>query len=660
MSRYDAIGLFWQDMPSSRKRGEAAARPMPPIPETGWRPPSEFPNLSAAKALSFDTETFDPELEDYGPGWGRGKGHIVGLSIAVPNGPAWYFPIRHEVEPEYNMDPRNVLGWFGDQLRDTRPKIGANLLYDLGWLKQEGIEVGGPCYDIQFAEALLNSEAPDVSLDALATKYLGMHKETSLLYKWCADFYGGNPTDRQRKNMYRTPPRLAGPYGEADAKLPMLIMDQQWPAMALRDVHRVFDLESRLIPLLLAMRWQGVPVDVPFAEKFHKQLGEDAEGIAGQLKEMAGRTINPYSGDDLAQAFRAQGLTYSTTATGKPSFTAPFLERHEHPFPKLVTEYRKKMKLRSVFIESYILNSNVNGRVYCQFHPLRGDENGARSGRFSSSTPNLQNIPVRTKEGKLIRACFTATLGGRWRKFDYSQIEYRLLAHHAVGPGADEMRQRFINDPSTDYHEATIELVHQMTGILLDRKPAKNINFGLVYGMSRKGLIGYLGLGDKEGQRLYETYHKAAPFVKATIEATELEVNRFGTVSTLLGRKSDFNQWTSADWNDDNEILPFDEAVQRYARVKRAFTHKALNRKLQGGAADVMKKAMVDCWEGGVFAETGIPLLTVHDELDFDDVGAIDAPCWTELKRVMETCIPEISIPIRVDGDIGTNWGNCE
>lgn len=631
---------------------------MPAIPETGWTPPKDFPNLSSAKTLAIDVETWDPELTTAGPGWGRNKGHIVGFSIAAPGSPGWYFPIRHETQTELNLDPDQCLRWLAAQVGDSRPKIGANLIYDIGWLNHEGIKVGGRFYDVQFAEALLDSEAPSVSLDALAGKYLGMGKETSALYEFLAKWFGGAVSGRQRKRIYRAPPSLVGPYGEADATLPIAILERQWPLMAERGVLDLFDLECRLIPLLVAMRMQGCPVDIEYAEKYHDELAGELKILDKSMRDVAGMPINAYAADDIAKACRAMGLDYPTTATGRPSFTAPWLEKQDHPLFGTINKYRQTEKLRGVFVESYLLNSHVNGRVHCEFHPLRGDENGARSGRFSSSTPNLQNIPVRTEEGKRIRRAFKGS-GYRWRKIDYSQIEYRLLAHHAVGPGSDDIRRRYNEIPETDYHLATIELLASF-GVELDRRHAKTINFGLIYGMGKNELINRLGLKRAEGLRLFDQYHQAVPFARATMDEAADEVHRDGFVRTVMGRVSDFPLWGPYDYMDDAKAYPFDEAIMVYPRVKRAFTHKALNRKLQGGAADLMKKAMVEAYESGIFGETGIPLLTVHDELDFDDHHADPAaPVWAELVHMMENVLP-LRVPVMAEMSSGPNWGDAD
>ena len=656
MARYDAVGMFWEDLPSSNRRGESN-RVMPEIPDTGWTPPQTLPNLSSAASLAIDTETYDPDLIEAGPGWARHSGEIVGVSLATPDHRAWYFPIRHRVEAEHNLNPDHVLAWLKDTLKGTCPKIGANLLYDVGWLAEEGVEVNGPLYDVQYAEALLNSETPSVALDSLGEAHLGLGKDTSLLYQWCADYYGGAVNDRQRANIYRAPPRLVGPYAEADARIPLQVLQKQWPLLEKRGVLSVFDLECRLIRLLMAMRFRGVPVNIAKAEQMHEELAKEIDTLEKRTKKLAGFEVGiNNAGGSLRKAFDHFRLRYPTTPTGNPSFTEAVLKNTRHEIAELVLLQRQKFKLRGTFIESYILNSHVNGRLHCEFHPLKSVDKGARSGRFASSHPNLQNIPVRSKEGKKIRSLFGVP-GQKWRKYDYSQIEYRLLAHHAVGPGSDEIRQRYRNDPSTDYHAETGAAVEAYTGQQLERRPIKNINFGLTYGMGKEKLISTLGAG---GAKLYNAYHKALPFVRETAKDAKQFADNFGYISTILGRRSDFPFFGPHQFDSDAKVMLLDEAIATYGMVKRAFTHKALNRRLQGGAADMMKKAMVDCFEQGIFAETGIPNLTVHDEVDFEDDGSCPEHAWQEMIRVMETCIPDVSVPIKVDGGVGAHWGDVE
>lgn len=663
MPRFDSIGMFWQDMPTSRKRGEIV-RPMPPIPETGWKAPTEFPNLSAATVLSFDTETWDPDLEQSGPGWARNRGHVVGFSVgakdAAGNIGAWYFPLRHTVCPEDNVDPDQALAWLKTILETPHiPKVGANLLYDVGWLAQEGIHVQGPLFDVQHAEALLDERAR-VGLDILAGKYLNAHKEGSLLYQWCSDFYGGAVNDRQRKNIWRSPPSLVGPYGEADAALPLQIMELQWPLLAKENLLDLFHMECELIPLLVAMRFRGVPVDVARAEEMYETLGGQVDQLNENVASLVGFHVNVNSGDDLARAFRAQGIPFGTTATGKPSFTADFLEDVDHPLGKLVVDIRQREKLRGTFIKSYILDNHVNGIVYGTFNQLRGEGGGTRSGRFSSDSPNLQNIPTRTELGRQIRRIF-ADKYMPWRKYDYSQIEYRFLAHFAVDKGdgsADRVRAEYARDPNTDYHNVVHDMILAASGIDLIRGHTKNMNFGLIYGMGEDKLGRSLGVSASKAKEMFAAYHKGAPYAKATMAACSAEAQVYGTITTILGRKSRFDLWEPEGFNVRGVALPYTAALSKYGRIKRAYTHKALNRRLQGSAADQMKLAMHRCWRDGIFAETGVPSLTVHDELDFLDPGGKDA-AFEEMRHVMETCMT-LRVPVRADYEIGPNWGDVK
>jgi len=657
--RVDSIGMFWEDVPTGG-RGSKVVRVMPPIPDTGWLPPTYLPDLSRARVISIDCETYDPELLDHGPGWARGKGHIVGVSVGADGGGRWYFPIRHEVEPEHNWPPETVLAWLRDILANpAQPKVGANLMYDVGWLRHEGVTVAGELVDVQYAEALLDERA-EVALETLAQKYLGEGKESSLLYRWCADFYGGKPNGAQRANIYRSPPRLVGPYAESDADLPLRVAVAMYPHLVREGMVDLFRMECDLIPMLIDMRFAGVTVDIPRAEELRETLAEREKLEAVKLRNLVGFDVDINSAETLARAFDKVGLGYNKTAKGKPSFTKDFLKAVQHPVADHIREIRKLAKLRGTFVESYILNSHVNGRVFGQFHPLRGDEGGTRSGRFSSSTPNLQNLPSRDDElAPLVRGLFIPDPGHQqWRKYDYSQIEYRFLAHFAVGPMSDEIRRIFNADPNTDYHVMTQELVHRQTGQLLDRKPIKNINFGLIYGMGVDKLAGGLGLSVKAGKELFAAYHKGAPFAKATMEACSEEARDTGIITTILGRKSRFDLWEPQGWGNEGMALPYEQAILKYGQIRRAYTHKALNRRLQGSAADMMKMAMWRCYKDGVFAETGIPRLTVHDELDFSDPGGKDA-AFREMRNILENAMP-LRIPIKADCDIGPDWGHVE
>lgn len=667
MSRFDNIGLFWSDLPASRKRGERTLGPMPEIPETGWRPPTHLPDISRSPVISFDVETFDPELTEAGPGWARGVGHIVGISAAIP-GQQWYFPIRHEVQPELNMDPTEVLQWASYMLGNPRSmKVGANLMYDIGWLRQEGVHVRGKLCDVQFAEALLN-ETSKVGLEQLGQKYLKTGKATDLLKEWCKNYYGtGEKT--WRRDIYRAPVTLTGHYGEADASLPLEVFERQWPLLQSEGQVALFEMECALIPLLIDMRFAGVSVDVAYADELRHKLEGRAREIQVKIDAMAGFGVNINAAESLAKAFDAIGLSYPRTAAtdakpnGSPSFVKEFLSHHPHEFPNLITQAREVVKLRTTFVEGYLLNKNINGKVHGSFNPLSGTEGGAKTGRFASSDPNLQNIPARSEEGKLIRNAFIPDDGhAEWWKFDYSQIEYRLLAHFAVGEGSDLIRQMYLEDPRTDYHSSTAALIEKVTGIKLSRSHTKNINFGLAYGMGLAKLAKDLGVSVQEAQELSEAYHRGVPFAKETMKMLSDFAQQYGYNATILGRRTRFDLWEPSGWGVKGTPLRYDAALSQYGpNIKRAYLYRTLNYTLQGSSADMMKQAMATCYYTGIFDVTGVPRLTVHDELDFSvpEVTPMYKEAMREMHHVMQTTIP-LRVPVVCDLDVGKRWGSVE
>lgn len=672
--RTDSLGMFWQDIPVIRTNGERVLGPMPPIPETGWIAPRDFPNLRNAPIIGLDVETYDPELRTNGPGWARRVnsaakrpdglplylhpvGALVGVSVAA-YGRAWYFPIRHTIRPEENLDPESVLAWLKDTLAGPQPKVGTNIVYDVGWLQEEGVTVNGPLIDICYAEALL-TETGLLNLDTISTKYLGTGKITNMLYRWCASWYGGKEDD-QRKNIWRSPPSLVGPYAEADALLPLQLFEILKSKLEEEQLYEVFDMECRLLRLLLAMRSRGVRVDVMQAERVDVALTSKIESAQQRLNTVVGSEVNVNAAASLAIAFDRAGIKYPRTAKDKPSFTKPFLETVKHPIAELINEVRRCSKLRDTFVRSYILDAHVNGRVFGQFHSMRNEGYGTRSGRFSSSNPNLQNIPAKDEElAPLIRSIFVPEQGASWIRYDYSQIEYRLLLHFAIGPGSDEARLQYHNNPDTDYHAVVQGEIKQRTGRDIGRKPAKSINFGLIYGMGEPLLAEQLGMTRQEAHKLFDDYHKSVPYVKTTMAAVMEWSQQNGYIQTILGRRSRFDLWEPKAYSAERHALPLDQAVRTYVgELQRAGLHKALNRLLQGSAADQIKKTMLVCYENGMFDGDQLPLLTVHDELDFSAVDPT-AQAWKDIRYMMETTLP-LRVPVKADIEVGLNWGNLK
>ena len=671
--------MFFDDAELTPRK-KATLRAAPPVPHTGWTPPREFPNLSAAKALAFDVETKETDFSN-GPGWGRGKGHIVGVSIAAQAADGergkWYFPVRHEVEPQDNLDPRAVFGFLRDALHTPNlPKAGANLLYDVGWLTTEDIYVQGPLHDVQFAEALIDEFAL-VALDVLGHKYLGQRKTSDLMYEWLRAAYPETPKSETRGDIYRCPPRLVGHYAEDDADLPLRIIPHQYDEMLRQGLLTVYRLECDIIPLLIRMRLEGVTVDIPAATELYDNMQGEIRELYGRIKSEYGYSISSTDSRQLGPLFQRVGIQTPMTDAGNPSVQKEWLAALEHPLGEIVRDIREREKLCGTFIQSYIIDKNVNGKIYPQFHPLKGDDNGAKVGRFASSDPNLQNIPSRTALGKRVRQCFVPDEGhAYWCKLDYSQIHYRILAHFAVGPGSEELRQRYRDDKTTDYHQDVLEAVAPLMGWdtsdekhnAFVRRPIKNVNFGLLYGQSLKSLMlktaAYFGgsFTEEQAKGFFDAYFEGAPYVKPTMKMIGEEVQQFGYVTSVLGRRCRFNLWEPGIRGEWGDALPYDQAIREYGSfIRRAFEYRGVNYKFQSSEPDIMKTGMLKCLQSGVFDYTGVPRLTVHDELDFS--VREDTPAMREafefIQHTMEGAV-ELRVPVFVDMETGPNWGKVD
>jgi DNA polymerase-1 len=423
-------------------------------------------------------------------------------------------------------------------------------------------------------------------------------------------------------------------------------------------------MECRLLPVLVAMRMQGVSVDLDAAEQAHEAINGEIAALQKRIDELAGRPVHTKSPKDMEILFKALGIKPIRTDGGQVCLAAHALNAIRHPVGKLVVEIEELKKYNSTFIESYILDSEINGKIYGEFDPF-----GAKTGRFSSKQPNLQNIPSRNELAKRVRRIFIPDDGHPWwRKYDYASIENRIFAHYAVGKAGKLLRQQYIDDPFTDYHNWCLDLMAPVAGwdvsteekYKAKRKPIKNINFGIVYGMGVDKLAVDLKISKQDATALMEKYHEALPHVKDTMDFLSEQANDIGYSETILGRKVMFDKWEPIEYSRDPfPALPRKQALAAYGfGIKKAGLYKATNYTIQGTAADLMKMAMVQCWEQGIFDETGVPRMTVHDELDFSDEGGNDE-AFVEMARVMETAIP-LSVPVIVDGEIGRNWSDLK
>lgn len=658
------MSLLWPEDAGGKRGRRWRPNPTPNIPKTGWTFREHFPDLSGAKVICFDVETKDPEIDDFGPGWGRGRGHIIGVALATDDGFRNYYPIRHA--GYRNHDPEKVLRYCREQLgRENQPKLGHNVIYDLGWLEHEGVKIRGDIHDTWTAEKLLD-HAASASLESLGQRYLGEGKESTELYEWAWQAWGKNgkigANDKRKnsmRNLWRTPPELVGFYAESDVVLPIDIARHQFAELEREGLWDVYRLECDLIPILVQMRLLGVSVDLDAAEQARDQFLATAHGLQLEINKIAGREVNTGSPVDMEKLFTKLKLDFNRTDNGKMSLKGEFMKSVEHPIGGMVVELEELKKYVSTFIENAILKSNVGGKVFCEFNPLR-----AVTGRMSSSSPNLQQVPSRNALAKAVRSIFVPDKGhDHWRKYDYSSIESRILAHDAVGRGAKELRKEYKKNPLTDYHVFAQNMIHSVTGIMLERKPTKTINFGIIYGMMIDKLARSLGISYSEAEDLFNTYHDGLPYVRETMNHYSSIAENTGEIRTVLNRKSVFDKWEpkyTPRGAPKPKPVSYGKALREWGpNIVRAFSYKALNYRIQGSAADLMKSAIVKCWKDGVFDEIGFPRMIIHDELTYSvpHRGLDDG--FRHMKWIMENAI-KFRVPIRVEGEAGPNWMETE
>jgi len=429
--------------------------------------------------------------------------------------------------------------------------------------------------------------------------------------------------------------------------LTLKLWDKLQKGLEVENLQPIYDLESSLIPLLIEMRWKGVRVDTDKAEQSVISLKKQEKDCIKQIKYKYGVDVDVWASTSVAKAFDKAGLTYPRTQkTNAPSFTGKWLESLNHGLPKLVVQARKLQKIRSAFIENMILEHSHKGRIHGQMHPLRGDSGGTVSGRFSYSTPNLQQVPARDPVlGPLVRGLFLPEEGHKWGAFDYSQQEPRLTVHYASKmklPGAEEAVSAY-KDDDADFHQ----IVADMAGI--SRKDAKVINLSLSYGMGKNKLIQALGINELEADALFNNYHSKVPFIKELTLSCSRKAENVGYIKTLLGRRCRFDKYEPR--NEKDTALPYEQAFDEYGpNIRRAFTYRAFNRLIQGSAADMTKQAMLDMWNEGI-----VPHIQVHDELD---VSVQNKEESRKIVDIMENCV-DLAVPSKVDAEIGDTWGTA-
>lgn len=650
--------------PAAREWAPTVRKP----PKIEWTAP-ELPDLRAfnIKSAAVDVETCDPELDKRGPGVRRGA-YIAGLAVGLDvDGPRWYFPIRHEGGG--NMDPDKVMAWARSELNALRcPIVGTNLGYDLDFLEEEGVDFRSATefHDVQVAEPLLDEWRMEYNLDALARDYIGEGKDERFLRQFGLA-YGFKTNKALKQNLWRLPGGAVGPYGEGDVDRPLKILPKQLKRLEEEGLSEIYTIERKLIKILVATRRRGVRIDVSMAEKARDEFVRRRDEILKELERISGiKGIQLMVPDSFVKALQDRGIVVPLTdKTEKWSVTKPFLEKHQKdPFVKLLMEGRRLNTAVNTFMEGQILRYADTGRIHPTFRQSKSEDGGTIA-RLAGDNPNMQFIPKRDQDiAPLIRGVFLPDEGDVWQRDDYEQIEYRLLAHFAVGPGSQELRDRYAVTPDINYHKIVAGFMGVDPSDKVVYQRIKITNFSKVYGGGPDVLSEQAGCTLQEAKDFIQRYDRELPFVKSTYDRAAMWGSRRGFVVTIMNRKQRFPFWEPFRnyGKDKKPALPLEEAKEAYGdRLTRADTYKALNRKMQGSNADIIKKAMVDAQEAGLLEQDALGpiLLTVHDELDTSvKPTAKSREAGEELKRVMERVV-KLKVPVLVDSMRGANWGVC-
>ena len=580
-------------------------------------------SLEGAQLFAFDTETTSLNYME---------ARIVGVSFAVEPGRAAYVPLAHDyLGAPQQLDREEVLASLQPLLEDeSRAKVGQNLKYDASVLANHGITLRGIRFDTMLESYVLDSTATRHDMDSLALKYLGrktIHFED----------IAGKGAKQLTFNQVNV--EEAGPYAAEDADITLRLHRALWPRLEEEGgLKQVFtDIELPLVPVLSRVERQGALLSLDLLRQQSAELGKRLKEFQAGVHEMAGQEFNLGSPKQLGQILfeKLELPIIKKTPKGAPSTAEDVLAELalDYPLPKLLLEYRSLSKLKSTYTDKLpgMVNS-ATGRVHTSYHQAV-----TATGRLSSSDPNLQNIPIRTEEGRRIRQAFIAPEGYRILAADYSQIELRIMAHLSGDPG---LLKAF--NEGQDVHKATAAEVFDVSLDAVSteqRRKAKAINFGLIYGMSAFGLAKQLSLGRNEAQQYIDRYFERYPGVADYMDRTRALAKEQGYVETLFGRR-----------------LHLPEINARNKMRVQAAERTAINAPMQGTAADIIKKAMltVDDWleQGETDARM---IMQVHDELVFE-VAAAEADGVSERVCSLMSGAAELAIPLVVEAGVGGNW----
>jgi len=447
--------------------------------------------------------------------------------------------------------------------------------------------------------------------------------------------------------MYKLPSLNVGTYAERDAEATFGLWQEMKKEIISQDLESIFDLETDLFPCLVDMRFKGVRVDVEAAHNLKKTLVKEEQDILTAIEKETNVRPQIWAASSIAEVFENLKIEFDRTEkTQAPSFTKNFLQEHEHPVVNMIAKAREVNKAHTTFIDS-ILRYEHKGRIHAEINQLRNAGGGTVTGRFSYQNPNLQQIPARNKDlGPKIRSLFIPEEGCKWGCFDYSQQEPRLVVHYAALyklPSVYDVVESYQNDSGADFHQTVADMAE------IPRTQAKTINLGLFYGMGKAKLQAELGVSKEKAAELFNTYHAKVPFVKQLMDKASNRAQDRGQIRTLLGRLCRFHLWEPNSFGMHKAMTHEDALAEHGPGIKRAYTYKSLNKLIQGSAADMTKKSMLELYKEGIVAH-----IQIHDELCLSIENDAQAK---KIVEIMEQAVT-LEVPNKVDYEHGINWGS--
>ena len=644
-------------------------------------------DLTDIDLVAIDLETYDPNLKTKGLGAVRKDGFVTGIAIATKN-QTLYFPIAHAMTD--NLPVEETWNYLNEKVfknKDIR-KVFHNAMYDVCWIRSAtGDMPQGQLLDTMIAASVIDETRMRYSLDSISKDYLNEAKyKYDLAEKSLAECGIKDPMS----NMHKLPYSLVKDYAEQDVNLTLKLWNlfekkldevlytkiNEDGSKELKSCRKIFELETKLFPCLVDMKFKGVKIDVEKAKTLGKLLEKRRDNLIKIIKKRTGVDVEIWAASSIKHLLDHQKITkYKKTKAGLPQLPKDFLKTHENRFLRMIVKARECDKAKGTFVEG-LLEFVHEGRIHADINQIRSDQGGTVTGRFSMSNPNLQQIPSRGIIGKKMRELFLPEDGCVWGSFDYSQQEPRIVVHYALKlglPGTDTLKNEF-NKEDADFHQIVADMAQ------ISRTMAKTINLGLFYGMGKIKLASELNLTRPKANALFAEYHAKVPFVRRLSQDLIEFAEEHKLLFTLKDRFCRFNKWETRnrEWNNTinrYEPVPIltrqdaetafkaellekfkdnvaDNYMQDFDRYyKPAFTYKALNRLIQGSAADMTKKAMVDLYEKGI-----LPQIQIHDELCLSIKNDNDA---LVVKETMEQAIP-LEVKNKVNYKKGKNWGDIK